>query len=332
MAVEIRPATLGDLPEMVALLLDDARSREARDPILWALAGDASEQVEKAVRFALTAEDQPFRQMWYVAEVPGKMIGIIHSALLPVPPIYAGLWGDPGLVMPECFVTPDAPSGTIEALVDAAEAGLRDAGARLLLASFVSGEDWRSCFEARGYRPLTLYLARTGLDAKATPVGVRPASKDDLEAIVERSAANRAILSSLDVFWTPHANANSRFARWMERSLALPERDMLVMSPAGHLEGYVIAQPAARLHFPPAHDITATGVIDDFFHDGFADPAGTPEAGARAAIRLLQGAEAAFSARGIGSALVVCPAAWTSKIAILESAGYRTALVWMIKR
>ena len=44
--------------------------------------------------------------------------------------------------MPECFVTRDAPLGTIEALDEAAEADLRGAGAELLLASFISGDDW----------------------------------------------------------------------------------------------------------------------------------------------------------------------------------------------
>jgi len=30
-------------------------------------------------------------------------------------------------------------------------------------------------------------------------------------------------------------------------------------------------------------------------------------------------------------ALVVCPAAWAAKIALLEQEGYRTAKLWMIK-
>ena len=32
------------------------------------------------------------------------------------------------------------------------------------------------------------------------------------------------------------------------------------------------------------------------------------------------------------SALVVCPAAWPSKISLLERSGYRTAKLWMLRR
>lgn len=331
MPAEIRAATLADLSPMVELLIEDARNREAHDPELWALADDAYAKVEEAAAFALGAEDQPFAQKWLLAEADGRLVGIIHSVLLPVPPIYAGRWGEPGLLMPECFVTPDAPRGTIEALVDAAEADLREAGAELLLASFVSGDEWRSSFEERGYEPLTLYLAKTGLEDTATPANVRPASVDDIEAIVARSAENRTILAALDAFWTPHAEANERFGNWMRRSLTLEDRDMLVVGPSNDLNGYVIAQPASRLHFPPAHDITTTGVIDDFFHAEYSDPAETHDGG-KGAAALLRAAEAAFVVRGVRAALVVCPAAWSSKIAVLEKAGYRTAMVWMIKR
>jgi hypothetical protein len=331
MPAEVRAATLADLSPMVELLMQDARNRQAHDPILWALADDARQQVEEAVKFALTEQKQPFRQKWLVAETDDGIVGIIHSALLPVPPIYAGKWGEPGLLMPECFVAQNAPSGTIEALVDAAEADLRGAGAELLLASFIHGDDWRSCFEERGYKPLTLYLAKSAFENAPAPAGVRSASEGDIEGIVSRSAENRAILAQLDVFWTPHAEANDRFRNWMKRSLTFEDRDMLVAGSPDALEGYVIAQPASRLHFPPAHDITATGVIDDYFHGEYSNPAKMQD-GAGSATSLLRAAEAAFAGRGARTALVVCPAAWTSKIAVLQNAGYTTAMVWMVKR
>ena len=113
--------------------------------------------------------------------------------------------------------------------------------------------------------------------------------------------------------------------------MTLNDRDMLVVGSPDSLDGYVIAQPASRLHFPPAHDITTTGVIDDYFHRGFSNPAKTQDGG-KAATSLLQAAEAAFVARGVKAALVVCPAAWSSKILVIENAGYETAMVWMIKR
>lgn len=106
---------------------------------------------------------------------------------------------------------------------------------------------------------------------------------------------------------------------------------MLVMGPSKDLTGYVIAQPASRLHFPPAHDITGTGVIDDYYHPELADPAVLIENGEGATV-LLRAAEAAFADRGMGAAFVVCPAEWRSKTEMLEAAGYEIAMVWSIKR
>lgn len=331
MPAEIRAARLSDLPLMVELLIQDAERRQAHDPALWALTGDARERVEEGLKFALTAQRQPFRQTWLVAEADGKLVGVLHSMLLPVPPIYAGKWGDPGLLLPESFVTQDAPTGTLEALVEAAETELRAAGAELLLASFVSGDEWRLAFHGRGYEPLTHYLSKSGLERASGCADVRVASEEDVEGIVALSAENRAVLYELDAFWTPHDEADARFRHWMKKSLTLQDRDMLVAGPPSALDGYAIAQPASRLHFPPAHDIAATGVIDDFFHRQYANAA-EAEAGDRAAKALLTAAEASFAARGIKTAFVVCPASWTSKMAVLESAGYRTAMVWMIKR
>src|SRR4029079_6706799 len=111
----------------------------------------------------------------------------------------------------------------------------------------------------------------------------------------------------------PHPQADARFNVWMKRSLTLRDRDMLVTASPGDLDGYGIAQPASRLHFPPAHDIAATGIIDDYFHTEFADPADLKNGG-RGATSLLRAAEAAFADRGVKAALVVCPAAWSSKI------------------
>ncbi|WP_292047450.1 MULTISPECIES: hypothetical protein [unclassified Brevundimonas] len=125
MPAAIRTATLPDVPSMVELLIQDAGRRHAHDAALWALAADAREKIEEAVTFALTAEKQPFRQDWLVAEADGKLVGIVHSLLLPVPPIYAGERGESGLLMPETFAAQDAPPGTSEALIEAAEADLK---------------------------------------------------------------------------------------------------------------------------------------------------------------------------------------------------------------
>ena len=327
----VRPATADDIPRMVELLMQDARARHALDPVLWALADDAPERIEDAIVFALTALEQPFPQAWLVAADGPALAGVVHAMHLPVPPIYAGRQGPPGLILPDSFAAPDALEGTVEALVEAAEADLRAAGARVVLASFVTGGAWRCCLDRRGYEALTLYLARTDLGDARPPTGVRPATEEDVPGIVARSAEHRAILAGLDPFWEIHPEADARFDRWMRRSLTLADRDMRVAGPPDALEGYVIAQPASRLHVPPAHAIAGTGVIDDFHHADLADPSALADGGAGASA-LLRSAEAAFADRGVGASLVVCPAAWRSKVKLLEAAGYETAMVWQVKR
>ena len=327
----IRPATPDDIPRLVELLLMDAAERHAEDAILWKMADDAATQIEKALIFALTAEQQPFRQIWQVADNGGRISGVIHSMMLAVPPIYAGRHGEPGLILPDSFTAPDAPAGTVEALLDAAEEALRKAGARITVSSFVAGQEWRDTFKIRGYKPLTLYLSRTDFGDTRMPTGIRPATIADVPGIVAHSAENRQVLYDIDPFWEIHPEADARFSAWMTRSLTLRDRDMLVMGPSDSLEGYVIAQPASRLHFPPAHDIIGTGVIDDYYHPELADPRRL-SSGSDNAMELLRAAEAAFANRGMGAAFVVCPAGWRSKVEMLEAAGYETAMVWSIKR
>lgn len=135
MTQTIRPARPDDMPRLVELLMLDAQERHAEDAILWKMADDAPTQIEKTLTFALTAEQQPFRQFWHVADDGGQITGVIHAMMLPVPPIYAGPFGEPGLILPDSFVATDAPNGTLEGLLAAAEDTLHEAGARIKLAS-----------------------------------------------------------------------------------------------------------------------------------------------------------------------------------------------------
>lgn len=98
--------------------------------------------------------------------------------LLPVPPIYTGSQDEPGLILPDSFAAQDTPNGTVDALMNAAEAALQDAGAKVNLSSFVSGEDWRNVFLGRNYEPLTLYLSRSDLGEQGLPAGIRPAHRN----------------------------------------------------------------------------------------------------------------------------------------------------------
>lgn len=328
MTLRIRPAADADLPAMRSLLLADAQARAATDAALWPVAATAVEKIDAAVTPVLSGAELPFYQSWLVAEVGGAICGLAHVILLPVPPIYAGAFGPPGLIMEDCYVAPDAPDGTDAALLEAAEADLIAEGAQILLTSSVTGGAWEPAIAARGYVPLTAYLARSGLRAPGPELEVRAASAEDVPAIVGLSAEHRQVLVDLEPFWEPHPEADPRFGAWMTKSLSLTDRDMVV-SGAAEVAGYAISHPATPLHFPPAHDITAIGVIDDYYHREFHDPEARQGSGAAALLRV---AEAARQARGGAAVLVVCPSAWASKIAVLEGEGYRTAITWHIRR
>lgn len=331
MPVRIRKATLGDLDAMARLLVADARRREAIDPVLWRMDKNARDKAKSAVGTALENADRPFRQRWMIAEDAERAVGVAHTILLPVPPIYAGEFGPPGLIMEDCFVADRAPAGARRALLEAAETDLVEAGARILLAASVCGGAWEAAYAARGYEALTLYLAKVGLHPPAPFAGVRPARAEDVAAIAAHGDESRRILFDLDGFWKPHGDAHARFAAWMAESLSLRDRDMVVSEAGGALTGYAVAQPATALHFPSPHDIRAIGVMDDYHHREFSDPK-TLTADGKGASDLLRAGEAALAERGKDAALVVCPAAWASKIAVLEAAGYRNAITWFKKR
>lgn len=334
MPVTIRPAERADMPAMVDLLVADAADRTARDPALWRLQDDPAAAIALDLDRVLGAAEPPLRQVWFAAFAAGRLVGLAHVLRLPVPPIYAGRWGDPGLIREDSVVAADAPEGTAEALLGAAESALWASGARLLLASTLPDSRWADHLALHGYTPITLYLSKR-IDGAAARTGdqagaVRPAGTVDVDGIVALSAAHRRMLATIDPFWTPHEGADDRFGTWMAHSLTLRDRDMLVSTAEGALDGYAIAQPASRLHIPPAHAVDRTGALDDFFHRDFADRSRLEDGGD--ATLLLRAAEAQFAARDYACAFVVCPAAWHSKRALLEAAGYRTGLVWTIRK
>ncbi|WP_195822774.1 hypothetical protein [Roseobacter sp. MH60115] len=331
MSVIVRLAGIADLDEVVDLLLLDAEHRHMTDPAIWKLDANAGDRVRSTVKSAMENDNPPFRQQWLLAETDAGAVGVAHTILLPVPPIYAGDFGAPGLMMEDCFVAKEAPAGTANALLDAAEADLVAAGAKILLGASVTDGAWEAAYAARDHTPLTLYFAKVGLEKVGDFEGVRNATAEDVPAIVTSSAENRKILFDLNAFWKPHREADARFDVWMRKSLTLADRDMFVCETEGEFEGYAISQPSTQLHFPAPHDISAVGFIDDYFHDDFSDPEALDGDGV-AARDLLTAAEVALQNRVNDVVLVVCPAAWSSKIDVLKSAGYRTAITWFIKR
>ena len=327
----IRPATPNDLPGIVSLLIQDAQERRSLDPLLWRLAADALPRIERAVGAVLNKSATPARELWLVAEHAGRIVGVTHAMTVPVPPIYDDRASRPGLFLDDCFTLADAPSGTAEALLVATEAALRTAGASSLIASCPAAAPLRPLYERHGYEPVTLYMAKHRFVPDTLRPSVRPASAEDVPGIVKLSAEHRKTLAQVNPrFWHIHHEADSRFDAWMRRSLTLNDRDMCVAVEAGAVHGYIIAQPISPLLVPAAHE-AAIGVIDDFYDKDFADVSAVSNDRPNGE-NLLAAAESAFARRGVGSALVVCPSAWPSKISLLERRGYRTSKLWMLRR
>ena len=177
MSLNIRAANLSDIDTMVDLLIQDADQRSRENPNLWALDTNPREKIATTIKTAMTHENPPFRQHWLLAESADKPVGITHSILLPVPPIYAGDFGAPGLIMEDCFVAEDAPASTLKALLKAAETDLIEAGAKVLVASSVAGGAWALEYAKQDYEPLTLYLAKSNLNEASGFEGIRRHSK-----------------------------------------------------------------------------------------------------------------------------------------------------------
>ena len=139
------------------------------------------------------------------------------------------------------------------------------------------------------------------------------------------------MLSQLNpLFWRIHPEAGRRWEMFLRYMMTLQDREVLVAEASGSLHGYVVAQPVSPLLIPTGHDIAHVGVIDDYYDLDFADSRTLQDDGLTAA-GLLSSAESVFTSRDFAAALVVCPAAWTSKAKLLEQKGYRTAKLWMFR-
>jgi predicted N-acetyltransferase YhbS len=332
MPPSIRPATPHDVPAIVALLIHAAQERGSLDPLLWRIAADAPTRIEGAVSRGLNGSQVSARELWLVAEHAARIVGVAHAMLVPVPPIYDSSAGSPGLLLDDCFVSAEAPSGAPEALLAATEAALRTAGALRLIASCPAAGPLRPLYERAGYEPVTLYMVKHHFSLHTLPSVVRPARAEDVPGLVKRSAEHRRTLAKINPrFWYIHPEADSRFGAWMRRSLTFKDRDMFVAAEAGEVHGYVIAQPISPLLVPAGHEVAAIGVVDDFYDEDFANVSTLSSSGLSGET-LLGAAECAFARRAVDSALVVCPAAWPSKVSLLQRRGYQTAKLWMLRQ
>jgi len=326
-SIAVAPAEAADIPALATLLARGMAARVAALPGIWVAEADPAAAIASALRAALAGE-MPGPQHWLVARAGGALVGVAHGMALPVPPIYAGRRGMPRLMLDDSTLAPDAPEGCAEALRAALwEAVDASAGDWLLVAS-APGGGWPDP-APEAFAPLTDYMARLLPGEAPEPSGVRRAEAGDMPAIVTLSAAHRARLHELSVFWEPHDEADARFCAWMEKSLALPDREMWVSEEGGEVTGYVIAQPATRLHVPAGLRVEGLCVVDDFHHVAF-DRIDAEAAGAAGPAGLLAAAAGAARRMGRDALLVVCPALWGSKRGFLGSEGFATALHWRL--
>jgi len=112
----MRPATPEDLPSVVTLLIRDARERSVLDHLLWREPADLRARIEKSFGAAFKQPQASAQELWLVAENAGRIVGLTHALIVLVTPIYDSGAGSPGLLLDDCFISDDAPSGTAEAL------------------------------------------------------------------------------------------------------------------------------------------------------------------------------------------------------------------------
>jgi len=320
--ISVRAATPGDLAGVSALVLQDAADRAASDGALWVPAGDASQRVART--FADEVENGRTVR-WFAAEAAGAVVGVVRFGVIPCPPIYHLAGGLALLLFDESYVSRSAPVGVFAALIGAAEREGAAMGAVIQLAACAAFQlEKRRALEAAGYGVVTDYLIKHGLVA-GSESHVRAASPADVPAIVAMGVqAQKALHQANDRMWKPHPEAPQRFGAWMQYSLTLPDRRILVFD-AEEPSGFVIAQPVSAFHLPMACGRDHIGLIDDFWASAFVS------SDASDASELLAAAEAEFVRRGRTSAMVICPAMWRAKQDVLRAYGYRDGNTWMLK-
>ena len=326
-SVLVRPAMPADLAAISALLLQDAADRAVSDGALWVPATDAAQRVARA--FADEVQDGRTGR-WLVAEAAGAVVGVVRLGVTPCPPIYHLAGGLALVLFDETCVSRSAPDGAFAALIDACEREGAAMGAVIQLAACASFQiEKRRALEAAGYGVVTEYLVKHGLaDGTASQSSVRVASSADIPAIVAMGGeAQKALYQANAEMWKPHPDAPARFGVWMQYSLTLADRRVLVFG-AGEPCGFVIAQPVSAFHLPLTCARDHIGLIDDFWASAFAALEASALSDASA---LLAAAEAEFVRRGRTSAMAICPAVWHAKQDILRAHGYGDGNTWMLK-
>ena len=104
---------------------------------------------------------------------------------------------------------------------------------------------------------------------------------------------------------------------------------MFVSRTKNAVDGFIIAQPGSPLHIPAAHDVSRIGLIDDFYAAAFEGHVSSDDQPRIAG--LISAAERMFEAKGINSAMAICPVKMTEKARFLAGHGFRSGNLWMVK-
>lgn len=307
----VRRAQPRDAPRLMPVLLAEARARAALEPLLWPLHAKAHERLLDVLQSDFS---RPERRAWFLAEQRGVVVGVAEVGRYPAPPVYAellaGLTGDLWHAH-----TPTALTALLAACEDFGRSGQV---ACLNAACPAQDAHKLDLLRAHGYRPLTLWMTCKVEPSAPLPAHVRPATEADVPAMVRlNAAAQEGKRHANPRFWTPHAEAQARFAPWMRHSLTMADRDMLVSEQRGLVNGFVIVQPT---NLPPAHDPSGVATLDDLAADDWET------------FRALLGAAHHVGARrGLSTLQAICPAAWPERVQALTEAGFRTANLWLMK-
>lgn len=329
MTIRSRAATPADIPAIIQLALFDADARGALDLRLWAPAPDQATRIETGLRTALSQPDGLVG--WRVLEIGGSVVGASRFAVIPSPPVYDLGAGRAGIILDDTYVVVDAPAQALDVLAADVEAEAQRRGAVVIVAACPAKRDVaRRAFERRGYETVTLYMARHGLSG-VEAAAARRAVEEDIPQIVALNRASQEYRQKLSPrFWKAHPDASARFESWMTESLKSIDRQIFVDGPAETLAGFIVAQSMGVVHLPLACASSHIGLVDDFCALEF-DPFGSGSPSTGEASRLLAAAENAFRRQGKESAMVICPAGWTSKRDLLIAHGYEIGNVWLLK-
>ena len=151
------------------------------------------------------------------------------------------------------------------------------------------------------------------------PLSTRPASVDDVPAMVQMIEARRARYEGYQpVFWAKAENSAAMSQMWFAHLVTSDQADVLTLEEDGEVAGFAIIEPIPA---PPVYRGKSAVKLDDFciIDENRWDELGPP---------LLQGVRDLGQERGWDTLIVVSAQMDEARNAFLESEGLTVASVW----